>query len=701
MTLSDSIPPGGGLVPLPISSPKKGSLVKVEITHQPSIRADVIFQRSYSRPAEISEYATGSYESFEETIDRVIAHQKWLWERAKGAKIDRKEQQELVKLRKIFLNREALPSGRTMWLGGTHIAKTREASQFNCSFLRIETVHDVVDAYHLLLQGCGVGFEPVVGTLNGFSRPVELEIVRSKKTDPNDKGNPDNVEWFRPSTKPQSPHKHWHIRVGDSAEAWAKLPGKILANKASCEKLTLDFSEIRPAGARLSQYGWISSGDEKISKALEKIVDLLNKRNNRLLTRMDILDIMNLLGDTLSSRRSAEICLMPYGDPEWVEFARAKSDLAATPWRVQSNNTVLFWHKPTEEQLREFFQVMQEAGGSEPGIANAANAVKRAPWFKGFNPCAEILLANKSFCNLVEIDLGKFNGRYEALEEAIRLVARANYRQTCVNLDDGILQRTWHELNEFLRLTGVGLTGIVTWEYLGNSKRLKGLKQAAGKGMMSMADELRLPYSKAVTTVKPSGTLSKVMDTTEGVHKPLGKFIFNNVKFGKHDPNLPRLIEAGYHTFTDPYDAEGVLVRFPVEWSNVRFDKVYKDAGDRLELLEINTESAITQLERYRWLMDDYVEHNCSITVSYSPEEVDGIIGWLLENWDSYVAVSFLYRNDPTKTAEDLGYAYLPQEVVSEATYRSYVETLRPLSLLVGSDSPLDEQCATGACPIR
>jgi ribonucleoside-triphosphate reductase len=389
--------------------------------------------------------------------------------------------------------------------------------------------------------------------------------------------------------------------------------------------------------------------------------------------------------------------VVPYGDPEWVPFARAKSDLAATPWRVQSNNTVLFYHKPSKSELKDFFKLMMSAGGSEPGIANAANALKRAPWFKGFNPCAEILLANKSFCNLMEVDLGKFNGRYEDLVETMELVARANYRQTCVNLDDGILQRTWHELNEFLRLMGVGLTGIATWEYLGNGAKLKGLKKAAGMGMISMANELRLPYAKAITTVKPSGTLSKVMDTTEGIHKPLGKFIFNNVKFGKHDPNLPRLIEAGYHTFIDPYDSEGVLVRFPVEWTDVRFNKVMKDG----EVLEINTESAIVQLERYKWVMEHYVEHNCSITVSYSPEEVPGIIEWLLNNWDSYVAVSFLYRNDPTKTAEDLGYAYLPQEVVTERVYREYVSGLSPLSLLVGADGPLDEDCTTGACPIR
>jgi len=114
-------------------------------------------------------------------------------------------------------------------------------------------------------------------------------------------------------------------------------------------------------------------------------------------------------------------------------------------------------------------------------------------------------------------------------------IARANYRQTLVNLDDGILQRTWHENNEYLRLCGVGLTGIATRQDL-SQYDFKRLRNIAIHGAYSMADELGTQRPKNVTTVKPSGTLSKIMDTTEGVHKPLGKYIFNNVNFGKHDP---------------------------------------------------------------------------------------------------------------------------------------------------------------------
>ncbi len=665
-----------------------------------STRAEIVTRRTYNRPKDTE---GKQFETWEETIDRVIRHQRWLWERAKSdpwtkesTPLTKSETWELKKLKTLFMERKALPSGRTLWLGGTEVAKRREASMFNCSFLRVETVYDIVDSYWLLLQGCGVGAEPVTGTLNGFTRPVELEVIRSTKTDPSDKGNPDNVEWFRPGDEKPGAHEKgykWFIKVGDSAEAWAKLPGKLLANKLPCQKLTLDFSEIRPAGTRLSSYGWISSGDELIADAMTRIVTILNLKNNKLLSRIDIMDILNLLGSTLSSRRSAEIVLMPFGDPETYDFVNAKKDLAATPWRTQSNNSLLFYHKPSEGELQKLFDLMVANGGSEPGMINAQAAMKRAPWFKGVNPCAEILLGSKSFCNLTEINVSAFNGDYEGLLEAARLIGRANYRQTCVDLRDGILQRAWHENNEFLRLCGVGLTGIVGWESLYTPKQLKMVKGAAGKGATGMARELKLPLPKAVTTVKPSGTLSKIMDTTEGVHKPLGRYVFNNIKFSIHDPLVARAEASGYRVFPDPYNKGAVLVTFPVDYGDVGFTEVDGKA--------VNTETAIDQLERYKWLMEEYVDHNCSITVSYDPSEVQGIISWLIDNWDVYVGVSFLFRNDPTKTAADLGYAYLPQEVVTEEAYKAYVDTLKPLELVDSLEELKDEGCSTGACPIR
>ena len=643
-----------------------------------SVRAQVITRRTYNRPIDSKDE---TYETWEQTIDRVIRHQGWLWDRALG-KAEATDYSdvcdELKELKQLLLERKVMVSGRTLWLGGTDVAKKREASQFNCSHLKVETIHDVVDSLWLLLQGCGVGFTPVVGTLSGFTSPIRnIQVLRSKRTK---KGG---HEGNRESTD----NGTWTITVGDSAEAWAKSIGKVLAYKGKATNFVLDLTQLRPAGQRLSGYGWISSGDGPMSRAFTEIVGILNKKSGQLLGKMDILDIMNWLGTVLSSRRSAEIALVYHDTPEWEEFARAKEDLSSSPHRAQSNNSVVFWKEPSHEQLEQLFKIISESGGSEPGFINGTEARKRAPWFSGVNPCAEILLGNKSFCNLSEVDLSKFRNDSGGLERAMYLIARANYRQTLVNLDDGILQRTWHENNEYLRLCGVGLTGIATRQDL-SQYDYKRLRNIAVHGAYSMADELGTQRPKNVTTIKPSGTLSKIMDTTEGCHKPMGKYIFNNVNFSINDPMLPKLREAGYHVVVNPTDEHNAIVTFPVSWENIRFDK----EGD----LYVNNETAIEQLSRYKLLMDSYVEQNCSITISYKEDEVPAIRDWLKSNWSSYVGVSFL---PITNTV----YEYLPQEVVTEARYKEYVAQLTDVDFS-DTDSTHEienDECESGVCPVK
>jgi ribonucleoside-triphosphate reductase len=651
-----------------------------------STRAQVITRRTYNRPTSDD---GKQFETWQETVARVIDHQEWLWQRAAGRELTDLEYAELYDLEQLMLDRKVAMSGRTLWLGGTNVAKTREASQFNCSFTHVETVYDVVDCLWLLLQGCGVGFKPIVGTLNGFSKPIKnIRVVRSTRTEKG--GNEHNTETFDAETKT------WSIQVGDSAEAWAKSIGKLLAGKYPADTLVLDFSQLRPAGERLKGYGWISSGDSAISTAYVAIANILNGRADSLLSRMDILDIINHLGTILSSRRSAEIALFDYGQPEWEEFAVAKKDwwLYNNSHRQQSNNSLVFKEKPLKTDLEKIFGLMLEAGGSEPGFINEVEALRRAPWFKGANPCVEILLGNKSFCNLTETDIAKFKGDTAGLHNAIRLAARANYRQTCVNLQDGILQESWHLNNYFMRLCGVGLTGIAKrpdmtgydYEYL---------KRTATGAAIGMAQELGLPSPKNITCVKPSGTLSKIMDTTEGIHKPLGKYIFNNVQFSKFDPIVEVLRNANYNVVNHPTDDSGVLITFPVEWSDVPFHKT----GGK----EVNLDTAVEQLEKYKLIQTSWTQQNTSVTISYDPTEVPQIIDWLLDNWDCYVGVSFIYRTDPTKTAKDLGYLYLPQEVVDEQTFRNYVYQLTPVSLENANsfDEIMGEDCATGACPIK
>ncbi|MBA3816647.1 MAG: ribonucleoside-triphosphate reductase, adenosylcobalamin-dependent [Parachlamydiaceae bacterium] len=668
---------------------------------KPTARAMATALRTYHRPIKEGD---SLLESWDQVVERVVSHQRWLWERALERPLNEREEGELEEMRNLVSNRYIAVAGRTLWLGGTQLSRKRESSMFNCSYTHVETVYDMVDVLWLLLQGCGVGFRPITGTLNGFRRPLhEIKVIRSQLGTKG--GYEHNVETYDPQTKV------WTIKVGDSAIAWAKAIGKLVAGKFPATTLILDFSEIRPAGTRLKGYGWISSGDEQISKAFKAIAKILSDRSDQLLTRMDILDIVNWLGTILSSRRSAQIALFEYGQPEWDEFALAKKEwwLKGNAHRQQSNNSLLFRVKPTRLELEGLFQLILESGGSEPGFINGAEAERRAPWFKGCNPCVEILLGNKSFCNLTEVNVLAFKGDKVGLERALFIAGRMNYRQTMVNLRDEILQEAWHLNNQFLHLCGVGLTGLrgrpdlTAYDF----KRMRNITVSAA---YSMANELNAPLPKNVTCVKPSGTLSKVMGTEEwgevpeGIHMPLGKYLFNNITYSKHDPLVARFRDAGYSVVEKPYEPESVLVKFPVRYDSVPFTRMMVTRKNgKVEEVEINTESAVQQLEWYRLLQETWCEQNVSNTVSYDPSEVPGIIDWLLKYWDSYVGVSFLFRNDPSKNAEDLGYAYLPQEVITKETYDTYVARLKEI-VYTGidiRDEELLESCATGACPIR
>lgn len=661
-----------------------------------SARALAVYQRTYSRTKD-----DGTAETFPETIDRVISHQRWLWERAAndGSFSDRsvpyqERLDELEELRQLMLARRCLPTGRTMWLGGTEISRTRECSQFACASEAVRTVYDVVDFAWLLLNGCGLGAKPRSGQLNGFARPItDVQVIRSTRTE---KGGRDtNLETWDPTTRT------WTISVGDSGEAWAKAVGKLVAGKYPAQTLVLDFSELRPTGSVLSRYGWRSMGDAVISQELPKIAALLSRRAGQLLSKLDVCEVLNHLGVIQTGRRGAEILVVDEGDPEVEDFIRFKDGCWSDParkQRQQSNNSIMFWQRPTRARLEELFATIASTGGNEPGFINAAEARLRAPWFTAPNPCVEVLNADKGFCNLFETDVSKFSHLAE-LERALWVVARANYRQTLVNLDDGILQRAWHENNEFLRLCGVSVTGVVGRPDL-TAHDWKTLRTAAVAGAWSMADELGTPRPKNVTCVKPSGTMGKVMDAPgEGNHKPLGRYVLNSIVYQKGDPLVDRLRDAGYEVRPHPTEETQVLVTFPVESRGVEFT----DMGDA----PVNLEPAVAQLNRYKLLMDWWCDQNVSQTIYWDPSEAPAIIDWLMDNWDSYVGVSWCFRTDPTKTAADLGASYLPQEVVGRATFEAYVAQLRPLGDLgnVGGAVSLEDlttdDCESGVCPVR
>lgn len=574
----------------------------------------------------------------------------------------------------------------------------------NCSFTTITTPADFVDVFWLLLQGCGVGFKPVPGLMTGLPSSIKsIVVVPSTRTD---KGGAEHnkcrVDW-ETST--------WHIQVGDSAKGWAKLMGKLLGDKPRVRNLVISLEELRPGGKRLKGYGWLSSGWKPLSDAIYGICRILTSMADKILTAINIGDIANWLGTVLSSRRSAQIWLMNDTSPEIEEFIDVKVDRWAKGegQREQSNNSIAFTSYPGVARIKELLGRILEGG--DPGFVNQTAAKLRAPEMEGFNPCAEILLPPKGFCNLMQAVWHRFNGDLAGLLRAQWIAARANYRQTLVSMRDGVLQLQWEDNQKLLRLCGVSPTGYVAWEGAGNVEMTEAVRDAAIDGANSMADDLGLQRARRVTQVQPSGTGSKVLglegdEVHEGAHLSLSRWIFNNINFSVFDEMLPKLAAAGYHIWPNPNDKTGMLVRFPVEYpATPLFTRKTIVMDGREEIVEVNEESAISQLERYRFLMAHYVQHNCSITVSFDASEIGAMAEWFETNWDSYVGVSFLKRNDPTKSAADLGFQYLPQQCVSERVYREYAEKLLPVDLSGDTaEDMLDDLtgCSVGgACPVR
>jgi len=701
-----------------------------------SPRAQFVEHRTYLRPA-----VEGGdvLETPMDALDRQIGHQRYLWENAKAArykhllegngtaieeleaklnfehnaKLSGFEEEELDELRILLAERKASLSGRVRWMSGTDVIRERASAAFNCSFTEIKLPADLVDAFWLLLQGCGVGFRPVTGMLTGFARTVEeIEFIPSTREGRG--GQEKTTSTFDPDTRT------WTIVVGDSAKAWAKLVGILTANKYLARKIIIDLSQLRPAGQRLRGYGWISSGWEPLADGMKIIIDVLNAKAGQPLNAVDILDIVNALGTVLSSRRSAQIALLDADHPDAEIFMKAKDGYwPDRKWRAQSNNSLTFMRDPTYQELRKIFASIWMSG--DPGFYNMKQAKNRAPWAEGTNPCGEIILPSKGFCNLVNILPHRFETE-EELRRAVHLMARANYRQTLVSMRDGVLQLAWDDNNALLHLCGVSLTGYVQWKHADDPVMLDKLRSWAREGADSMADEVSQPRAALVTQVQPSGTGSKAMgevgdEVKEGAHNSLSEFIFNWIGTSKHDPLVEKVRRANYKVIDHPSDPSAVLVAWPVAYDRggltpvlrTRTKEVFDFATEAFvtetfeEEIWGNLEPAVLQLERYKTLMKHYVDHNCSITVFFDEPEIPSIIDWLLDNWNDFVGVSFLQRTDPTKTAADFGQPYLPQEPVFRSDYEAYVAGLLPIDWSDDNnfDGIDDPDCATGACPVR
>jgi len=351
--------------------------------------------------------------------------------------------------------------------------------------------------------------------------------------------------------------------------------------------------------------------------------------------------------------------------------------------------------------LLELFDYILQYG--EPGFVNAETAKRRREDFRGLNPCSEIVLRNKGVCNLVTVNLpAHVDGdrpNYDLLARTLRLLTRHAIRITMARFPDDL--REWQRVQDEDRLIGVSFTGLDDFIHLtgldeeGLASVLAWMRSVVNDEARRYSAELGVPKPKLATTVKPEGTLSLLAGVSSGVHPAYAPYYIRRIRINKHD-SVARALwnlgiepkpEVGYGSLEE---ADVWVFEFPVK------SRARRKAHDY---------TAIEQLERYKLVNSVYTEHNTSITVYVSPNEKEQVVDWLLQNWDHYVAVSFLPK-------DDAAYPLMPFEAISEEEYQRLAAAMPNFATLdedvafydrlgglMGDD--LDSSCASGVCPIR
>jgi len=508
------------------------------------------------------------------------------------------------------------------------------------------------------------------------------------------------------------------ITIGDSKEGWVQSLDyffKVLYSSEyrKIKTVLLNYDNVRERGEKLRTFGGTASGHSSMKNMFTKISKVVEKAAVRQagartkLHPIDCLDIANIIGENVvvgGVRRTAEIVLIDADDDECIKAKNQLYKKVDEKWvidqdlahRQMSNNSIYYEKKPTREKLHWHLTQMRYSG--EPGWVNAEAGKKRRPNFNGINPCGEILLDSKGLCNLTTINVEAFVSAkgdldIDGLLEAQRLSARAGYRMTCTELEIP----EWNNVQQRDKLLGCSLTG---WQDMVNAtgmnkeaqkELLKKMKEAAKEAANNYADELGLPHPLLTTTVKPEGTLSLLPVVSSGVHFSHAPYYIRRIRISADDPLAKVCEELGYPIVPEVgqtvENCSTKVVEFPVKAPEG------KHKGDV---------SAVEQLEIYKMFMDDYVEHNCSITVHVRESEWDDVEQWVFEHWDETVALSFL-------SYDDSFYDLLPYEEITEKQYRERTSSMNAFvpSLIakyekeevqfdVGNDG-----CEGGVCPIR
>ena len=635
-------------------------------------------------------------ETWLETVQRVVEHSLSLYPTDGPASKEGLIKEAELMFEKIY-NLEVFPAGRSLWVAGTEAAKKYPSALWNCAYTDLTCVEDFCELFHLLLCGCGVGFgvqRENIDQLPDFSTHIE---VYHKKYNTKYPAKREVTDIYR-----REEGNSFEIKVGDSKEGWIQALRLFfnLITQHNEIQILFDYDFVRPAGERIHSFGGRAPGPQGLIEMFTNLAEVINKSGGRL-SSVDCIDICNFIAKNVivgGTRRSSQIAL---GDADDEEFIKAKKDLwvhKENLQRTMSNNSIAFKEKPSLELLKEVFGNIKTNG--EPGIWNFEKVKKSAPNRRGTNPCNEICSDSKQFCNLVSINLVAHieNGvlNWKKFKESMEVAVRIGLRHTNITVE----LPEWDYKQKRDRLLGISLTGIMDalnklgWDFQDQKTidLLCSLRKKVHKESKKYASEMRVPKPLLTTCVKPEGTQSQLPTVSSGVHASYAPYFIRRIRVSSIDPVAKALIKCGIPYQIDPGKVERLAFEFPIKTETKK---------------SANEESVFEQFNRYLVMMENYVDHNCSITILANEEEFKEVPELVHTNWDKIIGCAWLPK-------DTTAYPLMPYEAITEQEYnerQAGIGNLNELEYWTNHyenfneyerlDSELDSGCSSNQCPVR
>jgi ribonucleoside-triphosphate reductase len=520
-------------------------------------------------------------------------------------------------IEEAILSLEVMPSMRSLMTAGP-AAMRDNISMYNCSYIAVDNIVSFDEAMHVLMCGTGVGFS------------VERQYVQKL---------PEVPELFDSET---------NIVVKDSKEGWAKALRQLIALLYSGEVPTWDVTRIRPAGARLKTFGGRASGPAPLVDLFNFVIRTFREAQNRKLSSIECHDIMCKIGEVVvvgGVRRSAMISLSNLSDDR-MRHAKSGSWWDNNPHRALANNSVSYSEKPDSLSFMREWMALVESGSGERGIFNREAAKKQAakngrrdPNHEfGTNPCSEIILRSGQVCNLTECVV-RATDDIESLEKKVRIATILGTIQSTYTKFP-YLRKMWQRNTEEERLLGVSITGIMdnpllTTKNAGLEKTLEHLKSIAVATNAEWAERLGIPVSTAITCVKPSGTVSQLVNSASGIHARHSPYYIRTVRGDNKDPLTQFMIDQGIPNAPDVMKPDQTTVfSFP------------QKAPDGAVCTKDTT--AIEQLEMWLMYQRYWCEHKPSVTINVRSDEWFEVGAFVYKHFDEMSGVSFLPFNEHT-----------------------------------------------------